>query len=163
MAPDFVRCGKCGKAFLWSGADKYCADCAAKQEEYIELISEAIDEGYGETIEAIAHYTGLPVQQVNDLVEESEVLRKAVHVPKQCVKCKAQPAQRGSQFCFACRLDLYTSFASAVAELSEKMTLGGYEPHRAYRSSGLLAELERKRGRASMGRLNPTPRGRMER
>ena len=163
MQQEFKRCPKCGKVFSVLEGKAWCAACTAVRAERLELISEAINEGYGEALDDIARYTGLSIREVADLVEQSESLRRLVALPKRCIKCKEKLAQRGSQFCFPCRLALYGQFASAAAHLAAKMPPKEYQPQIPYRSSGVVTALEQKRARASLARLDPTPKGRMER
>ena len=110
------------------------------------LVEDAVYRHEKRTAEEIAEDTGLPLDEVERIVQRSFLLSRSVATQEKCAKCRKELAQPGSTFCIACRLELHEALGLATEELSDGLV---YEPEYPTHPTGLLSAIEQKRDRAN--------------
>ena len=163
MRGEFARCPGCGKIYAARPGKKWCSACTPERVEDFQLVQDAIVDGCGGSVLEIADYTGLPVERVEELVEQSKSLRETINLHRPCDKCRVNEAQAGFRFCLWCRVDLYYALARTADQLAARRPTREYAPLVPGRASGVDAEFRRKRGSLGLSRFDPTPKRRMER
>lgn len=163
MAPNLAQCPRCRKIFAKQPGKQLCAKCNTEFLDYGDRVLDAIEKRGLRKPQEIAEFTGIPLEKVIELVENSTLLSHQIEDDRLCNVCKERQAQKHSEFCFYCRLTLNKAFGDAVKlmcqlrdrELSKKQSkltsqfLTSVEEH-----------LQRKRERRTARRPDPTPRNR---
>jgi len=160
-----TKCPACGKLFAYVPGKAYCVDCRLLREQNEALVETAVGRHGKRTVQEIAALTGLPAIEVERIVKSSSILRREVESRARCARCQEQPAAPGSDFCSACRMELYRAFGDAADELFTRLEVLEPRPQPATETSGLamsvLSSLEQKRARAGATRFYPAPRHRI--
>lgn len=154
MLLDIRTCPACGRPFIPVHENRWCRRCTAERQEKIWRVQDAVFRLNMTTLDAISAQTGLPVDEVRQLVRQSPLLSYAVDAEVECVRCKRRPAQPNSRFCLDCRTALHLELGEAADELAKDMT---YEPQYPQRPTGLLSALEEKRDRANTSIVRRRP------
>lgn len=156
MANDFGECPVCGKTLTVPRGRKWCPNCAIARERNIALIENAVMNRGVTIVHEIADFTGIEVDEVHRLVRETPALSREVDTGEPCVQCGLELAQKGSQYCLRCRLDLFNTFDEAADLLADKVDRLPPE-HESSSLASLRDVLSDKRSRTGTSRFNPTP------
>lgn len=153
-------------------ADEYdglCRECTVRRVEQMESLYRALDRlGEAEaSMETLAEASGLTHDEVRQLLRKTPALRRdlARREPRVCTRCRNQALEEESGLCLSCRMALLERLRVAYAELEHKADKRrrqrrGWLPPDEERRGGVVETLERKRGKAPLKKLDPSPRGR---
>jgi hypothetical protein len=119
MAANLVKCPRCGKIFAEKAGKSLCARCNTEFLDYGDRVLDAIERHGLRQPEEIAEFTGVPLDSVIDLVENSALLSHEIEQERMCAACKERPAQKHCEYCFHCRLLLNKAFGDAVKLMGE--------------------------------------------
>ena len=164
MQANLTKCPRCGKIFAQQPGKALCARCNSEFLAYGDRVLEAIEKHGLRKPEEIAEFTGVPLDSVIDLVENSAMLSHEIERERVCIACKERLAQKHSDYCFHCRLMLNKAFGDAVklmGQLRERERVAktatasapDYLP-------GVDDTVKRKRTRRTLRRPDPTPKSR---
>lgn len=153
---DFQTCPKCGKPLIVPAGRKWCPNCALMRARHVEIIEDAITMRGLSTVEEIALDSGIDFEDVQTLVLETPALRREVDAGAPCMQCGEALAQKGSQYCFTCRIDLFNTLDEAAGDLLDKVERFG-PVHESSSVASLRELLDQKRARTRTARFNPTP------
>ncbi|NUM56744.1 MAG: hypothetical protein HUU46_24210 [Candidatus Hydrogenedentes bacterium] len=165
MNPNLARCPRCGKIFAAQAGKSLCAKCNTEFLDYGDRVLDAIEKHGLRQPDEIAEFTGVPLDTVIDLVENSTLLSHEIEQERVCAACKERLAQKHSEYCFHCRLMLNKAFGDAVKLMGEirerELRLKKKKKEDA---SVLLPSVDdavkHKRTRRSLHRPDPTPKSR---
>ena len=162
MANKQTRCRRCGKIFPPQEGKTLCVRCTEKFAEDAARVREAIEQHGLETHEDIAAFAGVTVDQVQEVLDNPESMKKRVVGERICSRCKERPAQTRSEYCFTCRMDLNKAFGDAARVLASiiEREMHKKRPEEPASATNVASALQRKRGRTGSSRLDPTPRNR---
>jgi len=164
MPADLAKCPRCGKIFAEQAGKTLCARCNSEFLAYGDRVLDAIEKHGLRNPEDIAEFTGVPLDSVIDLVENSALLSHEIEQERVCTACKERLAQKHSEFCFHCRLMLNKAFGDAVKLMGDirererrmKETTAGRPDY----LPSVDDAIKRKRGRRGLRRPDPTPKNR---
>ncbi|MBM3290213.1 MAG: hypothetical protein FJY92_08690 [Candidatus Hydrogenedentes bacterium] len=164
MSANLTKCPQCGKIFAAQAGKGLCAKCNSEFLAYGDRVLDAIEKHGLRKPEDIADFTGVPLDTVIDLVENSALLSHEIEQERVCAGCKERLAQKHSEYCFRCRLTLNKAFGDAVKLMGELRD----REHRAKQSTtgtgdylpSVEETVKRKRGRRELRRPDPTPKSR---
>ncbi len=109
--------------FVARSGKTHCASCTARRLECLELIEKAIEEHHFDKAEDIASFTGLPLEEVEEIVKDTPSLRHVVRSEVPCKRCGKKPAQAGSRYCLKCRLTLNRELGRAAAAVMTRIRI----------------------------------------
>jgi len=155
--PTFANCRECGKLFEREEGKALCIECSATRETNVAEIREAIERRREQFFEDIASDTGLSEEEVRGIIVETPSLRDGVIFQHTCARCGQRDAQSGSDYCLACRLDLYKSLGDAAYEVDADIAEHG-PPDEAPETESLLNAMSEKRARTGTSAFNPARR-----
>jgi hypothetical protein len=119
MATNLTKCPRCGKIFAEKPGKSLCARCNTEFLDYGDRVLDAIERHGLRQPEEIAEFTGVPLDSVIDLVENSALLSHEIEREQKCAACKERPAQKHCNYCLHCRLLLNRAFGEAITLMSE--------------------------------------------
>lgn len=164
MAPNLVKCPRCGKIFASKAGKTLCAKCNSEFLDYGDRVLNAIEKHGLRTPEEIAEFTGVPLDSVIDLVENSRLLSHEIDQDRLCASCKERPAQKYCEYCFHCRLTLNRAFGDAAKLMSEIRDREERLKKLRVKAPELTADADKatkyKRDRKRLRPPDPTPRNR---
>jgi hypothetical protein len=139
------RCGQCGKLFKQEPGKELCAQCQyalepGRHRSSPGRVPQLQDEHDGSTFEPLPALLREPSGEGPPPEEH-------------CVRCQAQTAVEGSEFCFGCNLDLYRSLGDAAELLFT--SLERMEERRHSTSLNVISAYEAKRRRTATSRIDP--------
>lgn len=149
------RCDDCGKLYADIWGKRWCVRCDELREQRIERIENAITGAMKRTISEIAEFTGIPEREVRRLVTAIPSLNWAVDFQEQCVRCRKEPAQPGSEFCLECRMELHERFEEVARELETEVRRSALDNTRKKPAGGFGSFFEKKSGRVSVDLSGP--------
>ncbi|MCC6697671.1 MAG: hypothetical protein IT365_18730 [Candidatus Hydrogenedentes bacterium] len=157
-----TRCRRCGKIFPPQEGKTLCVRCTEKYVEDATRVREAIEQHGLETHEDIAAFAGVTADQVQEILDDPESMKKRVVEERICSRCKERPAQARSEYCFSCRMDLNKAFGDAARVLASiiEREMHKKKPEEPRKDINLASAVQRKRGRTGSSRIDPTPRNR---
>lgn len=164
MPPNLAKCPRCGKIFSAQAGKTLCAKCNTEFLDYGDRVLDAIEKHGLRQPNEIAEFTGVPLDTVIDLVENSALLSHEIEQERICTACKERLAQKHSDYCFHCRLMLNKAFGDAVKLMSEIREREQRMKKEQSESSDLLPGIDEaikyKRTRRTLRRPDPTPKNR---
>ena len=161
MASELAKCRSCGKLFSTVPGKHHCAQCTAKRLESMHAVEEAVERWQLKEPKAIAEFAGVSVEEASKLMRESSNLEYRLQLRTPCKRCTTNLAQPNQEYCIECRIELNREFTDVVNDLEDRMQQDSDEEDlSAAAPNNVLSALNRKRGHNSLGRLDPTPRGR---
>jgi hypothetical protein len=164
MAARISKCPRCGKIFAEKPGKTLCAKCNTEFLQYGELVLEAIEKRGLRKPSEIAEFTGVPIEKVIELVENSTLLSHEIEVERMCAACKERPAQKHADYCFHCRLMLNKAFGEAAKLMGQihdrEKRMKSSKPDSSDFLTSVDEALKHKRNRRSNPRSNPTPKNR---
>ncbi|MDZ4859919.1 MAG: hypothetical protein SGI88_13150 [Candidatus Hydrogenedentes bacterium] len=164
MANKLSKCPRCGKIFAETPGKNLCARCNTEFLEYGDRVLDAIEKHGLRKPEEIAEFTGVPLEKVIELVENSTLLSHEIESDRLCAACKERPAQKHADYCFHCRLMLNKAFGDAAKLMGEIREREQRMKRPKANEPDLLASvdeaLKHKRGRRAVKRPDPTPKNR---
>lgn len=158
MDQGLETCPECATVFAPVHGGSLCEECTLETEVTLALILSAVDRGGVDTPRKIAAATGLGVAKIKKALRRSFLLAHAVDTRDTCVKCAARPAQRGSDYCLVCRLELFSSLGKAAGELEGKVEAQRRKPEAELGGMSVRDALARKRRRTGSYRFDPSPK-----
>ncbi|MBX7254997.1 MAG: hypothetical protein K1Y02_01455 [Candidatus Hydrogenedentes bacterium] len=151
------RCVKCGKIFPPFAENTMCARCTIRYREDIERVHEAMYLHNKRTVDEIASYAALSHDEVRRIMGEPALqeMREEAQLLPSCVRCKDRPAQKGSQFCLACRLELNKAFGDAARTIARQIEHEMTDRRAQAKGipNSLLDEVDKKRKRSKAGKF----------
>lgn len=164
MAAKLSKCPRCGKIFAEKRGKSLCAKCNTEFLEYGDLVLDAIEKRGLRKPEEIAEFTGVPLEKVIELVENSTLLSHEIEAERVCAACKERPAQKHADYCFHCRLMLNKAFGDAAKLMAQIHEREKRKKHTKIEAGDFLASvdesLKHKRNRRTVPRPDPTPKNR---
>ena len=164
MAAKISKCPRCGKIFAEKPGKTLCAKCNTEFLQYGELVLEAIEKRGLRKPAEIAEFTGVPIDKVIELVENSTLLSHEIEVERMCSACKERPAQKHADYCFHCRLMLNKAFGEAAKLMGQIHERERRMKSTKHDSTDFLASvdqaLKNKSRILSKPRPNPAPKNR---
>lgn len=162
MADKQTRCKRCGKIVAAQEETPICVRCRDKYLEDGARVREAVEQCGLKAHEDIAAFAGVTLDEVDNLLNDPVIMKKRVLEERICSRCKERPAQNRSDYCLVCRMELNKAFGDAARTLAQvierEMTLR--QKNEVARPTSVASTLDRKRGRATISKIDPTPRGR---
>lgn len=157
MAEDLKPCPDCGKVFSPETDGGLCGDCAYENESLTGLIQDAVERHGKKNAKEIARFLSTPLAKVKTAIRSSRLLAHDLGEEDLCKRCNTNLAQRGSEFCLDCRLEVHKSIGAITRDLKENVALE--RPARLDQSRmNIGAALQDKRRRTGTNRFDPTPR-----
>ncbi len=147
QSPEIPRCPKCGRFMGIHPGHEWCLVCVTERENRISLVEEALNRAGKKSPEEIAQYTGLPLPEIHRIVTTTQALNYAVDSQSLCRRCGKAPAQRGSPFCFGCRIELYNALQEATHKLANETAARAAQSRARTSASGIRRSLEERRDR----------------
>lgn len=116
-----------------------------------ERVREAIESEGLETAHDIALAVGIPLDDVESIIDRLELPQKQIDPETLCARCKRVEAASGSPFCRECRTALDQEFGKAARMLEEKIAAAEKTQPAKLSGSGMSAReaLEKKRLRTT--------------
>ena len=157
MSPHADICPLCGQMHAREPGRTLCQLCYDTREQDIFLIEQAILTHGLTRSEDIADQTDLPIEEVRLLIEETGGFAEELVDKSLCRRCHKVRAQKNSEYCFSCRMDLYKAINDARGELLARVGALRKVTHAS--PMGKVGDaLEQKRARAAASRFAPSPR-----
>lgn len=164
MPANLTKCPRCAKIFAAQPGKALCAKCNSEFLAYGDRVLDAIEKHGLRQPEEIAGFTGVPLDSVIDLVENSALLSHEIEQERVCTGCKERLAQKHSDYCFHCRLMLNKAFGDAVKLMGEIREREQRLKKTAASTADYLPSVDeavkRRRGRKDLRRPDPTPKNR---
>ncbi len=159
MLNEASRCSKCGKMFAPHPGKTMCARCAAQFAENVQRVKEAAELHGDRTIEEVAAYAGLTVDDVKTILQDPLYEDSGYSDSPLCTRCKEKPAQKHSEYCLSCRLELNKAFGHAARTLASQIEREITDRRTAekIKRASALREVERKRAANPMTRMTNPP------
>ena len=169
MKLDLIKCRACGAVVVVSDRQGLCKPCVQRRFEQLEAIYEALDQLDEEslTLERLAEVSGLAPDTVKQLLRNATVLRKNIERRTRllCSRCHKQEVEGDSDLCLSCRMLLLGRLQAAHIELQHKTDRKlnqrrGWLPPEEQSRGSVVETFKRKRSKAPLGKLDPTPKSR---
>jgi len=155
------KCADCGTAIAARHGERLCSECAVKERAAVAAVKSAVFDRFKITIPEIAAAARLPKSTVQRIVRQFPSLADVVPHEVLCLRCRKRPTVERSDYCEECRFELNLEIQAAAKELLPKVQdqvmrqLG----HGTGVPGRVAESLNEKRRRASISRLDPTPKG----
>ncbi len=169
MKVNLANCRQCGAITQADENQGLCRACALRRVEQLEAVYRALDKlDEGElSLDKLAEASGLSPAVVKQLVRRTSVLRRDLErkSPRLCTRCQKQAVEEDSSLCLSCRLLLFERLRTAYDELRHKadrrrkQKRGWLPPDEESRST-VVEAFKKKRGKAPLRKLDPTPKSR---
>lgn len=157
MSAELRACSDCGKVFAPESDEVFCVACAGENERLVVSIQDAVEHHGKKTSRAIARFLKVPLARVKRAIRSSRTLAHDLGEEDLCKRCNIHLAQRGSELCLECRLEVHKSIGAITKDLEETVRLE--RPNRMDQSRMTAGDaLEDKRKRTGTHRFDPTPR-----
>lgn len=154
---ELAKCPECGKLFAPRPGKERCVDCLANRDFVQDRIEAALRQIEEPTLDNVVRYTGFEKDVVLRAIEQSRVLRAQIDLGLPCARCGKRGAQAGSDFCFPCRMELYSVFGEAVDTLLPHLEHLHVDDTPTNVTLGLGRALNDKRARTRSARINLGP------
>ena len=162
MADKQTRCKRCGKIVATQEGTPICVRCKDKYMEDGARVREAIDQHGLKTHEDIAAFAGVTPDEVEALLDDPVATKRRVVEERTCARCKERPAQNRSVYCLTCRMELNKAFGDAARTLAQviEREMTRKPVYEKAKPTSVASTLDRKRGRSTISKLDPTPHNR---
>lgn len=168
MKTSLINCRECGALVVVDENQGLCRACALRRVEQLETVYRALDKlvDTNLSLEKLAEASGLAPEIVTQLVRRTSVLRRDLERkgPHVCSRCHKR-IEEDTDLCLSCRLFLLERLRVAHQELEHKADKTrkqrrGWLPPDKHKRTTVVEELEVKRGKAPLGKLDPSPKSR---
>ena len=159
------RCERCGRLFQAAPRRVLCRACqglsSRVREQGLSLAPEAagtpaqerrhVELQARELADDICVLTGLSQEAVEQAFRERLPHEPPAPGERRCVRCQKRRTLPDSEFCLYCKVELYSAFGDASADLFQRLELVESEPGEA---TSVISALEQKRARTASSRIN---------
>ena len=155
MLNESGRCSKCGKMFATRPGKTMCARCESQFAENLQRVKEAAQLHAKRTTEEIAAYAGLSIEEVQLIMQDPQFDQTETSDGPPCARCKERPAQRYSEYCLTCRLELNKAFGHAARTLASQIEreVSDRRAVERIKQASVLKAVDKKRAGNPMRRL----------